>query len=170
MRFVVEDFEVRVSKADEKISAKTPWELVCKLAEKKARAIKTEEDAIIIGADTIVYLDGRVLGKPSSRKEAEEMIREMAGRVHEVYTGLVLLNVHSGRMLTDYACTAVEFSPMSPAEIEEYLDADEYLDKAGGYAIQGAAAKYIKGISGCFYNVMGLPVHKLYQMLKEIMR
>lgn len=167
LSLIVKDFTVIVGGATEETLFRAPEEMVCQLAERKARAVKACGEAVIIGADTIVYLDGEVLGKPSSREDAQRMIRKMAGRTHKVYTGIALLEVPSGRMLTDYECTEVEFACMNEAEIEEYLGAEEYADKAGGYGIQGAAAKYVKRIRGCFYNVMGFPVHKVYQLLKN---
>lgn len=128
-----------------------------------------EESTVVIGADTVVALDGKILGKPSDREHAVKMLESLAGRRHAVYTGVTLLYRNGGReaQKTFYERTEVEFFPMTKAEIEAYAAGDECLDKAGAYGIQGVFARYVKGIKGDYNNVVGLPAGRLYQEIKE---
>ena len=160
-------FTIKVSEADETITKKEPWEAVMELAARKARAVAEsgleEEDVIVIGADTVVAVDGKILGKPHSKEEAEEMLRLLSGRVHQVCTGVALLSRNQGswRERTFYEETQVEMYPIT----EEATG--EPMDKAGAYGIQGRAAIFVKGIQGDYNNVVGLPVGRLYQELKR---
>lgn len=139
------------------------------LALEKARSIldKNTESAYILGADTVVCVDGRILGKPVDRSDAFSMIRSLQARSHEVYSGIALINETSGICETESVRTSVRFSPMTDAEIEIYLDKGEWHDKAGAYGIQGSAGLFIEGIEGDYYNVMGLPLNTLYKMLRK---
>ena len=163
-------FEVQVSDADEGTALSDPAELVQELAKRKARAVaEGQEEAVIFGADTVVALEGQILGKPKDRQQAKAMLEQLSGKTHTVYTGIALLHTQSGHMLCEADSTQVTFAPMRPEEIEAYLDTGEYADKAGAYGIQGGAAKHIEKIDGCYFNVMGLPVHRTYELLKKLM-
>ena len=152
-------FTIKVSEADETITKKEPWEAVMELAARKARAVTEsgleEEDVIVIGADTVVAVDGKILGKPHSKEEAEEML------------ALLSRNQGSWRERTFYEETQVEMYPITEEEIREYVATGEPMDKAGAYGIQGRAAIFVKGIQGDYNNVVGLPVSRLYQELKR---
>lgn len=172
LALVLDDpFEVQVSDVDEETELSDPAQLVQELAKRKAQAVaKGQKDAIVFGADTVVALDGQIFGKPRDRQQAKAMLEQLSGRTHTVYTGVAVLHAESGRLLCEADCTQVTFAPMQQEEIEAYLDTGEYADKAGAYGIQGGAAKHIEGILGCYFNVMGLPVHSTYRLLKRILR
>lgn len=125
------------------------------------------EDALIIGADTIVTVDGEILGKPADEADAFRMIRALSGRTHQVYTGICVVRSEDGYSVCDSECTDVTFSELSDDEIYEYIHTKEPYDKAGGYAIQGKGALLIEKISGDYFNVVGLPVRKLVKLMKE---
>ena len=126
---------------------------------------KRQPELLVIGADTVVCCEGKILGKPHSREAAAEMLTALQGRSHEVYTGVTLYS-QSGTV-TFFECTQVEFYPMTEVEISEYIDSKEPMDKAGAYGIQGLGARFVKGIRGDYNNVVGLPVGRLYQELKS---
>lgn len=158
---------------EEKITHSVPEEIVKELASQKAEEVAVQyPDSVVLGADTIVSCDGDILGKPASRQEATEMINKLQGRTHEVYTGVCLVKMSQGQPVkkTVFAVeTKVEMFPMSSQEVETYIASGEGDDKAGAYGIQGKCAAYIKGITGDYYNVVGLPVSRVYQELKAIM-
>lgn len=163
-------FDIVVADTDESCNANDPAEIVCILAERKAKAVaeKLGDSAngrLIIAADTLVSCDGNVLGKPKDRTDAKSMLTMLSGRTHEVYSGISL--ILNGRVQTAFECTQVSFNEMTDAEIERYIDSGEPMDKAGAYAVQGKAAAFIQGLNGCYFNVVGLPVHRLYRMLQE---
>ena len=126
---------------------------------------KRQPELLVIGADTVVCCEGKVLGKPHSRESAAEMMTALQGRSHEVYTGVTLYS--QSETVTFFECTQVEFYPMTEVEISEYIDSKEPMDKAGAYGIQGLGARFVKGIRGDYNNVVGLPVGRLYQELKS---
>lgn len=126
---------------------------------------KRQPELLVIGADTVVCCEGKILGKPHSREAAAEMLTALQGRSHEVYTGVTLYS--QSETVTFFECTQVEFYPMTEVEISEYIDSKEPLDKAGAYGIQGLGARFVKGIRGDYNNVVGLPVGRLYQELKS---
>ena len=126
---------------------------------------KRKPDLLVIGADTVVCCEGKILGKPHSRDAAAEMLTALQGRSHEVYTGVTLYS--QSEAVTFFECTQVEFYPMTEAEISDYIDSKEPMDKAGAYGIQGLGARFVKGIRGDYNNVVGLPVGRLYQELKS---
>lgn len=163
------DFLLVATSADERFEGwTTPEELVCELACRKAAAasgIARKED-VIVAADTLVFLDDRVLGKPKDHAEAQEMLKALSGRCHRVYTGVCLYK--NGEYLTKSEMTEVYFREISPEEILDYIKTGEPMDKAGAYGVQGRAAVFVKGINGDFFNVMGLPLCLLDAMLKEI--
>ena len=121
---------------------------------------------MVLAADTTVVIDGEMLGKPESVEDARRMLSKLEGRRHEVLTGICL---RRGReAIRDWAATAVWFAPMSEQEIADYVSSGEPMDKAGAYAIQGLASKYVEKIEGCYYNVMGLPVALVYRHLRTL--
>lgn len=126
---------------------------------------KRQPELLVIGADTVVCCEGKILGKPHSREAAAEMLTALQGRSHEVYTGVTLYS--QSETVTFFECTQVEFYPMTEAEISEYIDSKEPMDKAGAYGIQGLGALFVKDIRGDYNNVVGLPVGRLYQELKS---
>ena len=126
---------------------------------------KRQPELLVIGADTVVCCEGKILGKPHSREAAAEMLTALQGRSHEVYTGVTLYS--QSETVTFFECTQVEFYPMTEVEISEYIDSKEPMDKAGAYGIQGLGARFVKGIRGDYNTVVGLPVGRLYQELKS---
>lgn len=170
------DFQVIVSNVEERVTAEAPGEIVEELSRQKAEGILSqglEQNVIIIGADTIVYCCGQVLGKPKDEEDAKGMLRMLQGRTHEVYTGVTLLEVPKEsdgilRRVTFHESAKVHFYPMSEAEIAEYVATGEPSDKAGAYGVQGRCARYIRGIEGEYNTVVGLPVGRLYQELKRL--
>lgn len=154
-------FVVRVAPVDETpLAEEKPEEYVRRLAEAKARAVPADPDEIVLGADTSVVVHGDMLGKPADAAEARRMLALLSGRHHEVLTGICL--VRGKERIVDHAVTAVWFAPMSAREIEDYVASGEPMDKAGAYAVQGAASKFIRRIAGCYFNVVGLPIALVY--------
>ena len=166
--------EIIVSHVEEKITSDVPAEVVMSLAEQKAVDIAKNmpEGKVILGSDTVVAADGKILGKPKSHEEAYEMIRSLVGRSHQVYTGVCIVKKGAAdgkdTVVSFYDETDVQVSGMTEAEIREYADSEEPMDKAGAYAVQGFFARYIEGLRGSYANVMGLPVHLVYRKLKEL--
>ncbi len=162
------DFDVQVSFVDEQITKTKPDEIVCELSMQKAQAVFDNiltEDVIVIGADTIVYNDGKILGKPKDEADARQMIAGLSGNTHQVYTGVSC--IWNGGSFQFAEKTDVVVYEMTPEEIADYIHTPEPYDKAGAYGIQGAFAAYVKKIDGDYNNVVGLPVARLYHMLKE---
>lgn len=166
------EFSVMPSTKEENAKATEAGELVQELSRQKAEDIweqicagQNKPQVLVIGADTVVCCEGKVLGKPHSRETAAEMLTTLQGRNHEVYTGVTLRS--ESETVTFFECTQVEFYPMTEAEISDYIDSKEPMDKAGAYGIQGLGARFVKGIRGDYNNVVGLPVGRLYQELKN---
>ena len=163
--------EIIVSHVEEKITSDVPAEVVMSLAEQKAVDVAKNmpEGKVILGSDTVVAADGKILGKPKSHEEAYEMIRSLVGRSHQVYTGVCIVKKGAAdgkdTVVSFYDETDVQVSGMTEAEIREYADSEEPMDKAGAYAVQGFFARYIEGLRGSYANVMGLPVHLVYRKL-----
>ena len=158
------DFTVRVADADETIPEGTkPEDAVVFLAARKALAVERADDETVLGADTIVVLDDKILGKPKDKEDAYNMIKSLSGRVHSVFTGVCA--VGNGVSLTFAEETKVEFYQLSEDEINEYINTNEPYDKAGAYGIQGLASKFIRGIQGDYFNVVGLPVSSVYKKI-----
>jgi len=126
-----------------------------------------QEKIIVIAADTAVELDGEAFGKPGSALEARQMLERLSGRSHRVLTGIALARLPDGLSRYEVAATEVRFSALEAAEIKRYVATGEPLDKAGAYAAQGAGGRFIERIAGCYFNVVGLPVSRVYQILKE---
>ena len=134
----------------------------------KAVAGGCSQEAVVIGADTVVSVEGRILGKPEDERQAREMLGLLQGRVHQVYTGVTIILAGTGKSLTFSERTDVSVYPMDDEEISRYVSGGEPMDKAGAYGIQGAFAAYIREIRGDYFNVVGLPVGRLYQELKAL--
>lgn len=164
-------FDVVTSDADESIPDNTtPGIAALILSERKALAVANLEDckgSVVIGADTIVSLDGKKFGKPKDEDDAFRMLSELSDRTHTVYTGVSIVN--SDLTVNKFVeATEVHFYPLSEKQIRDYIATGEYRDKAGGYAIQGGGAVFISGIIGDYYNVMGLPIGRLMQEMSKI--
>ncbi|MDI6710546.1 MAG: Maf family protein [Thermoanaerobacterales bacterium] len=162
------DFTVFACDVDESIDAGgAPAPQVEALALRKARAVAGRLDCgLVIGADTVVVLGGRILGKPADAREAAAMLRDLEGASHEVYTGVAVVEAGSGRAVVDHERTVVRFRSLTEAEIAAYVATGEPLDKAGAYGIQGIGAFLVAGIEGCYTNVVGLPLGRLTELLR----
>ncbi|MGM0653225.1 MAG: Maf family protein [Bacillota bacterium] len=148
---------------------KEPQEIAMALAEDKARFVGQKLDrGIVLAADTLVVYQGQLMGKPEDRKDARRMLRILSGSRHEVITGLVLLDAASGLILKDFSTTTVWIKVLSDQEIDNYVKGGEPLDKAGAYGIQGKAALFVDRIEGCYFNVVGLPLGLLYEMIQKM--
>jgi len=160
-------FAVRAAEIDESVrDGEAPQQYVRRLAVGKAMAIPRGGDACVLAADTTVVLGSEILGKPADAADAVQMLTKLAGRTHEVITGICLF--YRSELFIDAAVTAVRFGPMTPAEIDAYVATGEPMDKAGGYGIQGVASRYITGIEGCYFNVVGLPVSLVCRYLGKL--
>ncbi len=146
--------------------AKAPCDEVARLSAKKARAVKREPDDVVIAADTIVVCEGKVLGKPKSEENAYHMLSLLSGRDHQVMTGCTVLRGEKCETFTEV--TDLHFRTLSEREIRAYIASGEPMDKAGAYGIQGGAALFCRRMEGDYYNVMGLPVCRLWQTLQSI--
>ena len=167
-------FEIRGAEIDEAaLPGETAQAMVARLAEAKARAAAAQMDAatrecVIVGADTIVELGGEIVGKPRDSADAREMLAKLSGRTHHVLTGIHLLSFPGGATRAAVENSAVTFAPLSEMEIDAYVSSGESLGKAGAYAIQGLAGRFIPKIEGCYFNVVGLPLARLYALLREL--
>ena len=155
---------VRPAEVDEsRLADESPLDYVRRLSEAKARAVQQLGETVL-GADTVVVIDGRLLGKPRDAAEASEMLRLLSGRTHDVITGVCLFREENCQTVAE--TTKVTFAELSDSEIESYVATGEPLDKAGGYGIQGSACKFIERIEGCYFNVVGLPISRVYRLLR----
>jgi septum formation protein len=164
-------FSVLSSAIDETpYSNEDPADLVQRLANAKSElvAARAVGPAIVIAADTIVVLDGHILGKPRSTEDARLMLEQLSGRTHSVLTGVSLVRLPDAERREFVETTLVHFAPLSADEISRYLTTDESHDKAGAYAIQGRAGRYIPGIEGCYFNIVGLPLSRLLTSLHDL--
>ncbi len=161
-------FTVRARPVEEvRAPGEDPRAYVTRLAREKAEAsYQSDPDEIVLGADTTVVLDDRVLEKPHHAASAKAMLRALSCREHVVLTGICIR--HHGGTIVDCESTRVSFVALDEREIEEYVASGEPMDKAGAYAIQGLASKFIDRIEGCYFNVMGLPLALVYQHLKKL--
>lgn len=176
------DFIVIPSKGEEVVTSTHPAEVVEELSLQKAREVaerilsgkekEASDFSVVIGADTVVAADHKILGKPADHEDARKMITMLQGNVHQVYTGVTLIvkdEKGNIRSRTFNECTDVDVCEMSYEEVEEYISTPEPYDKAGAYGIQGSFGVYIRGIRGCYYNVVGLPISRLCHELKEML-
>ena len=164
----LDHFIVRPARGEEVMDpALSPAQLVEELSRQKAREVAgaSAPGDLVIAADTVVAIDGRVLGKPHDREEACAMLSALSGREHTVYTGVTVCR--DDRMLTQHEATQVRFRPLSPREIQAYVDSGEPMDKAGAYGVQELGALLVEGIRGDYFNVVGLPLCRLGQMLSQ---
>lgn len=172
------EFEISKACGEEIINKSLPWEVVEELSSQKAVEVADrfvgeadKDDIIVIGADTIVAFGNTIMGKPKDKADAVRMIQMLQGQTHQVYTGVTIIRLNGTSRVTTsfYEKTDVIMYPMSLSEIEAYVETGEPLDKAGAYAIQGKCAKYIKGINGDYYNVVGLPVARLLHEIEALL-
>lgn len=175
------EFEVRVSNKEEVYHSNVPEEIVKELALMKAENVAEKlaeenpagavKSTVVIGADTIVVLDGKILGKPADEADAVRMLSSLQGRRHDVYTGVAVLDYDENgekRVYNYPVGTAVYVNEMTEEEIRAYVETKDPLDKAGAYGIQGRFAAHIDRIEGDYYNVVGLPVSRVYRTLREL--
>ncbi len=170
-------FDILPAQGEEQMIGETPDEIVEELSRQKAEEVlgrveAAAEEILVIGADTVVAVDGEILGKPHDREDARRMIRELQDRVHQVYTGVTLLRRHPDGTLqrrTFHEETHVDVYAMSDEEIEAYIDTPEPYDKAGAYGIQGGFGLYIRRIDGDYNNVVGLPAARVYHEIRKLM-
>jgi septum formation protein len=173
------EFDVMASKLPEVVTETAPEKVVEELSRQKAEDVygiiksKTRESLLVIGADTVVSVDGEILGKPKDEEDAFRMLKLLQGKTHQVYTGVTLVydtqydENYDIAKLTFNMCTDVTFYPVSDCEIREYISTGDPMDKAGAYGIQSGGARFVKEIRGDYNNVVGLPVSRLYQELKR---
>ena len=166
-------FEVRATKTDEsRLAGESPEQMVERLARTKAQAAATDVNAsslyMILGADTVVVEGEEILGKPQNAADARRMLLKLRGREHRVITGFALLRVQDGEIRAGHETTRVWLSAMTDAEVDAYVASGEPLDKAGAYAIQGIAGRYIPRIEGCYFNVVGLPLARVWKALTDL--
>ena len=174
LKYIYNDFEVITSDVDEVVSETIPSKIVEELSGKKAKAVydeikDNEKDVIVIGADTIVYYDGEVLGKPADESEAKSMLSMLSDRTHQVYTGVTVFVKKNGNesVISFSEKTDVTFYYLDKFDIAEYIATGSPMDKAGAYGIQDSFSRHVKTINGEYNNVVGLPVASLYEKLKD---
>jgi septum formation protein len=162
------DFSVITGNTNESMDGSLPpGRLVEVLSERKAREAAHElKRGLVIASDTVVVWHDKILGKPGDKREALEMLACLQGDEHSVYSGLAVINVETGKIHVSHEQTRVYFRPAGMDELEKYIDTGEPLDKAGGYAVQGLGAVFVKGIEGCYSNVVGLPLARLAGVMK----
>jgi septum formation protein len=164
-------FSVLSSAVDESPSpGETPAALVQRLANAKADLVTARAvgPAIVLGADTVVVLDDKILGKPSSLQDARQMLQQLSGRTHFVLTGVALIRLPDGERRQFVESTLVHFRPITDEELSAYLATQESFDKAGAYGIQGRAGRFIPRIEGCYFNVVGLPLSRVLTELQSL--
>lgn len=171
-REILENFgfslKVMSKNIDETSCKENIQEKIADIAQQKTKAVAEDyPDEYVVGADTVVVVDGRILGKPYSREEAFQMLRELSGRAHEVITAYSLINIEKNIFHTDTETTKVYFKELSDYEINWYIDTKEPMDKAGAYGIQGKGALFVEKIEGDFFSVMGFPLGKFLRYLAE---
>ncbi len=158
---------VRISAIPEvRLPAESPTAFVQRISEEKARAVAREPGDIVLAADTVVCIGDQMLGKPRDHEDAQRMLRLLSGRDHFVYTGICILAQE--RTIKDLAATKVSFAMLTEQDIQEYTRSGEAHDKAGAYAIQGWASRFVTQIQGCYHNVVGLPISLVYSHLKSL--
>lgn len=166
LKLIRHPFTVRVADIDETLAPCEPEKAVAQLSRKKAEAVRRSADETVIGADTVVVLDGKILGKPINETDAFRMLRALSGRRHQVMTGLTVLQ--GDQCISGTEVTEVSFRPLSDGDILSYIATGDPMDKAGSYGIQNGGALFVDGIHGDYFNVVGLPVCRLNLILKEL--
>ena len=147
-----------------------PIKTVKRLAEEKLNiAVEKIDEGIVITADTIVVLNKQIIGKPKNKKDAFKILTMLSGKTHYVYTGFAIKNISTKKTIVDYEKTAVTFRELNREEIENYIKSKSPMDKAGAYGIQDYGAVFVEKINGCYYNVMGLPLAKVYNSIMKLM-
>jgi septum formation protein len=172
LKRLTKNFKIIVSNFDEN-SIKyngNVCDYVCTLAEKKAEDVlgKVQDHSLIIGCDTIVFYEGKILGKPVDDQDAFSMLRMLSNNTHYVYSAIVLIDSFNKEIKKTCVCTEVKFMNLTDDAIKEYINSREPFDKAGAYGIQDKGAVFVESIKGCYYNVVGLSINRLYLMLKEM--
>jgi septum formation protein len=158
-------FSLAVPLDDEASVNSDPKTRVMENALAKARSILDVEAGLVVGADTVVYIDGMILGKPSSEEKARIMLETLSGRVHTVFTGLAVTDAGSGRGEVGCEETRVQMMKLSEEDVGRYVETGEPMGKAGAYAIQGLGAVFVERVDGCFHNIVGLPLSLLWKMI-----
>ncbi|MBZ2175338.1 Maf family protein [Schnuerera sp. xch1] len=153
--------KIYLDEAPEQVAMALSFEKVAQVAN------KFNNGEIIIGADTIVACDGLILGKPKNEYEGKEMIKFLSNREHQVITGISIMRSNCNIKIIDYESTIVKFRKLSDKKIQKYIESNEYIDKAGGYGIQGLGSILVEYINGCYFNVVGLPIYKLDTLLER---
>jgi len=170
LKRLVSDFMIIESDFDEnsvKFSGSCPdYVMESSLGKAMNVAGRLTRPSLVVGCDTIVSFENKVLGKPSDYNEAFSMLRMLSGRVHQVYSGITLINTENHVVKKDFVVTGVMFSVIDDGEIRRYIESGEPMDKAGAYGIQGFGGVFVEEIHGCYYNVVGLPLNKLHKMIK----
>ena len=163
-------FEIAPSNANESLDTiSPPAEYVREIAQRKTQAVVHRFDhALVLGADTVVALENAIFGKPNDAKHAKDMLAQLSGKTHQVYTGLALTDTETGQTLTDVATTHVTMRVLSSEDISRYVATGDSMDKAGAYGAQGRASAFIQSISGCFYNVVGLPLASFWNLYHRL--
>ncbi len=170
LKKIIKNFKIQASNIDENIEQHDPNKFVLEISKRKATTIAQKIDnGIIIGADSIVVRDGKVLGKPKDEQEAMWMLNFLSGKEHRVFTGITIIEKPSNKIISDVEVTMVKFRSLNPWEIKKYIQLEKPFDKAGAYGIQDGSAVFVERIEGCFYNVMGLPVAKLFKLLQPFL-
>ena len=154
--------------SEESVSTSDPMERVIELSRRKAEAVLDRvREGLVVGADTVVFLEGEILGKPRDKKEAKSMLMKLSGKTHDVFTGFTLIQI-GGNLLSDVERTSVTFRDLDEWEVDDYVETGGPMDKAGGYGIQDRSGLFVDRIEGCFYNVVGFPLTKFYESLKQL--
>lgn len=165
------DFEIKISECEEIIDKnKNVEEIVMSLSLQKAQAVAKDSDNnnLVIGADTIVSYKNEILGKPSNHDDAVRMLKLLSGKTHSVYTGFTIINTSDNAIITDYEKSDVTFKNLTEQEIDDYVNTGEPMDKAGAYSIQGIASSFVENLNGDYNNVVGLPIYKLSKYLYNL--
>ncbi len=162
-------FRIIKSDIDEKIfEGESPQQVVMRLSFEKCMHIACKhESSLVIGADTIVVLDDMILGKPKDKDEAYCMLKKLSNKIHQVITGISLINLEGNKKIIDYVVSNVKFKDLSEEDIKDYIQTNESLDKAGAYGIQGYGALLVEEIKGDYFNIVGLPISKISDLLKQ---
>jgi len=171
LKIIIPEFEIKASDITENNYVITvPWQLVEKLSYQKAENVARQiPDGIIIGADSVVVMNGKTLGKPKNHLDSYNMLNLLSDKVHQVYTGFTIIKKPQHIVISDHEVTQVKFRKLESWEIKKYIESGQPCDKAGSYGIQDDGAVFVESITGCYYNVMGLPITKVFLVLKKLL-